>query len=217
MSEATISRPRRWPLYASLFLNVLLITVLAIGAWRINQARDAWGAGRAWLPNQIEKVLPPDAAAKVRKIKQSHAAEFRPLFRASREAREAVRRQLAVEPFDGPALREALATMQGADAAIAAATADVVVEIAGALSPAERALVREKARDMRDKPDRRSGRDRDNAPPPPEGDQPVGIPPGEMPPPPEGPPPGEADQPIGIPPGEMPEPPEPAPTASPTP
>lgn len=210
MSEVVIQRPRRWPLYLSLFLNVVLIAFIVAAGWKIRQARETFGGLGPWMPNQIEKVLPRDAAEKVRKIRLSHAAEFRPLFEAVRTSREAVRKQLDAEPFDPQALKAALVTMREADSAITDATVDVIVEIAAALTPAERALVREKARDFKRGP-RREGR---GAPPP--GDPPIGIPPGEMPPPPEGPPPGEADIPLGIPPGEMPEPPPEA-TPAPTP
>ncbi len=160
MSESTLApaqKPRRWPLYASLFLNVVLITVIAAGAWRIHQVRDAIGGVGGWLPRQIERVLPGETAAKVRAIREAHAAAFRPLFETARAAREAVRKALDTEPLDAAGLKAALLSMREADGAIAALTADVIVEIAGMLSPAERQLVREKARDFRKHP-KRGGR-----------------------------------------------------------
>lgn len=194
VNAVTTQKPRRWPLYASLFLNVVLITVLAIGAWRIHQARDAFGAGLgAWLPRQIERVLPDETAARVKAIRERHAAEFKPLFENARAARDAVRKALDSEPFDQAGLKTALAAMREADAAVAEKTADVIVEIAATLSPAERQLVREKAKELRMRPGkgpRGAGRERGELPPPPEGPmgEPVPPPPdGEEPPP---PPPG---------------------------
>lgn len=173
---APVSRTRRWPLYVSLFLNVVLITVIVIGGWKIRQAREAFGGLGPWMPNQIEKVLPRDAAEKVKRIKAAHADEFRPLFVAMRTTREAVRRQLDAEPFDAVALKATLLKMHEADAAIAGATANVVVEIAAELSPAERALVREKARDFRNGPRGRDGAGPSRR----QGEPPIGIPPKEM-------------------------------------
>lgn len=193
MSETVIippRKPRRWPLYASLFLNVILLTVLALGAWRIQQFRDGIGGELgAWLPRQIERALPADAAAKVKAIRVSHAAEFKPLFQAARSARNAVRKALDTEPFDAAALKAALGSMRDADAAIAAATANVVVEIASVLSPAERALVREKAKELRKHPGRGRGPGRPGA----EGPGPGG--PGDMPEPPSGEPPPDGPPP----------------------
>lgn len=193
MSETAVvpsPKPRRWPLYASLFLNVILLTVLVLGAWRIQQFRDGFGGGvGAWLPRQIERALPADAAAKVKAIRESHAGEFRPLFEAARAARESVRKALDTEPFDAAVLKTALGAMRDADAAIATATANVVVEIASVLSPAERALVRERAKELR----KNAGRGRGPGRPGGEGSGPGG--PGDMPepplgePPPDGPPP----------------------------
>ena len=173
-------KPRRWPLYVSLFVNVVLITILAITAWRIYQVRQpsaADGIG-PWMPRQVERVLPAEARAKVARIREAHRDEFRPLFENARESRNAVRQALAQEPFEAEKLSAALRAMREADAAIAVATAGVVVEIATVLSPEERMLVRKSIRE------RRGG---------PRGDRvPGGPPPGE-PPPGEGPPPGAED------------------------
>lgn len=201
MSQTTLppaQMPRRWPLYASLFLNVVLITVLAFGAWHIHEARggreprDSFRdyAVSGWLPRQVERVLPAESATKVRAIREAHAAKIVPLFKASRDARDAVRHALGAEPFDTAALKAALLSMREADGAIATATAEMIVEIASTLSPAERQLVREKARELRKRPPGRErdgrgrGREMRGEGPPPPGDLP---PPDEMPPPPEGP------------------------------
>lgn len=187
MSEATtvpVHKPRRWPLYASLFINVVLITVLALGAWKVLQFRRGFEDGPmgGWLPRQIERVLPSESASRVRAIREAHAGEFKPLFENARSARSAVRKALDTEPLDSAGLKAALLAMREADSAIAAATAGVIVEIAGTLSPAERQLVREKARDFRKHP-RRSGRGSGERRDGRSGEE--GPPPGEMAPPPE--------------------------------
>ncbi|BCW89892.1 hypothetical protein sos41_30600 [Alphaproteobacteria bacterium SO-S41] len=202
MSDTTVTvRPRRrWPLYASLFINVVLLTVLALGAWRVHQFRNAMGDGGMggfWLPRQIERALPDGARDKVRKIREAHAAELRPLFLAAGTARDGVRDAVDAEPFDGEKLRAALKTMRDADAAVAEATGEMVIEIANALTPEERGRVRQAMRDRRpgkdDRgpggpggPGRRGGPD--ETPPPGGAPGPDGAMP-PPPPPPEGEPP----------------------------
>lgn len=178
-------KPRRWPLYVSLFLNVVLVTVLAFGAWRIHQFRETFGAEALgpWMPRQVERVLPPQARDKVVAIRKAHADAFRPLFEKARTARREVRRALEAEPFVPGQLADALRAMREADAAVAEATAGVIVEIAAVLTPEERAMVRKAMRD-------RHGARGDRGPGGPGGlpdEQPDGPPPG--PPPAEPPPP----------------------------
>ena len=178
-------KPRRWPLYVSLFLNVVLVTVLAFGAWRIHQFRETFGAEALgpWMPRQVERVLPPQARDKVVAIRKAHADAFRPLFEKARAARREVRQALEAEPFVPGRLGDALRTMREADSAVAEATAGMIVEIATVLTPEERAMVRKAMRD-------RHGARGDRGPGGPGGlpdEQPDGPPPG--PPPAEPPPP----------------------------
>lgn len=141
----------------------------------------------AWMPRQIERVLPSETAAKVRKIREAHAEKVRSLWRAAREARGAMRAALDADPLDVAALRAAVTATRDADAALATETGAIIVEMAENLTAAERMLVREKIKDLRKQPRRvKGGDDRNGPPPPPDGDGPIGIPPGEMPePPPE--------------------------------
>jgi uncharacterized membrane protein len=192
-------KPRRWPFYASLFLNVVLITVLALGAWKIGQFRRAFEDGPmgGWLPRQIERVLPNETAAKVKKIREAHADKVRELWKAARDARGAMRSALDADPLDAAALKAAVTATRDADAALATETGAIIVEMAENLTAAERMLVREKIKDLRKQPrpgkPGREGRDRDGPPPGgPDGlpdDEPEagkrGAPP---PPPPESPP-----------------------------
>lgn len=193
MSDTTVTvRPRRrWPLYASLFLNVVLLTVLALGAWRVHQFRNAigdGGMGGIWLPKQVERALPEGAREKVKKIREAHAGELRPLFLESGKARQAVREAVDAEPFDGDKLRAALKTMREADNAVAEATGEMMIEIANALTPEERGRVRQAMRDRRpgkgDRPGRRDDGPDDMPPPPPPVDAPA--PDDVAPPPPAG-------------------------------
>lgn len=194
MTDSTvIVRPRRrWPLYASLFLNVVLLTVLVLGAWRIHQFRNAMADGGMglWLPRQIERSLPEGPREKVRTIREAHAPTLRPLFLAAGKARDAVREAVDAEPFDAAKLRAALKTMRESDAAVAEATGEMIIEIATVLTPEERGRVRQALRDRRPgKP----GRERSGpGGPPPGEDGPDGFPPppegeGLPPPPPPGP------------------------------
>ncbi len=211
-SSVQMQKPRRWPLYASLFLNVVLITVLAFGAWKVHQfRRDVEGGPMGgWLPAQIERVLPGETAEKVRKIREAHADKVRELWKAAREARGAMRAALDADPLDVPALKAAVIAARDADAALATETGAIVVEMAENLTAAERMLVREKIKDLR-KPPRRGKDGKDG---PGRGDRPDGPP---MPPPEAGPdgaplpPPPEAEPEGG------PEAPPPAPTATPAP
>ncbi len=175
MSDAdVIVRPRRrWPLYASLFLNVVLLTALALGAWRVAQFRNAMADGGMgmWLPRQIERSLPEGAREKVRTIRDAHAPTLRPLFQAARQARDAVRMAVEAEPFDAAQLRAAVLAMRDADSAVAAETGEMMIEIATVLTPDERRQVRQALRDRRPGragrgPGERGGPD---GPPPPPG------------------------------------------------
>ena len=218
MSDVTTvptQKPRRWPLYVSLFLNVVLITVLALGAWKVNQVRRAFEDGPmgAWLPRQIERVLPSETAAKVRKIREAHADKVKELWKAAREARTEMRTALDADPLDSAKLRAAVTAMRDADAALATETGAIIVEMAENLTAAERMLVREKVKDLRKQPRRgKAGKDDHDGGPGPRGEHrdgsPPGPPPGEegMPPPPDGPPPGEGPDEPPPPPAETPAP-----------
>lgn len=181
-------KPRRWPLYVSLFLNVVLVTVLAFGAWRIHQFRETFGAEALgpWMPRQVERVLPPQARDKVVAIRKAHADAFRPLFEKARAARREVRQALEAEPFVPGRLGDALRTMREADSAVAEATAGMIVEIATVLTPEERAMVRKAMRERRG-PRGDFGPGEPGGPGAPPQEPPAGPPPAEPPPP---PPPG---------------------------
>lgn len=220
MSDVTSvspQKPRRWPLYASLFLNVVLITVLALGAWKFSQVRRHWEDAPmgAWLPREIERVLPNETAAKVAKIREAHADTVKALWKAAREARAAMRSALEADPLDVAALRKAVTDMRDADAALATETGAIIVEMAENLTAAERMLVREKVKDLRKQP--RRGKPRGEGGPGPLGPRGEGL---------EGPPPGgpgEPDDgmmppPDGEPDAPLPPEPQPAePAATPTP
>lgn len=174
MSEASTVTPRtsRWPFYLSLFLNVVLVTVIVVGAWRFKQFHDgpmAMGMG-PWLPRQVESALPEAAREKVKAIREERKDEFRPLFDAVREAREGIRTAMDAEPFSPDALGAALATMRQADQAVSELTAKVIVEIATVLTPEERKQVREAFR-KKMKDHRKGPHGPDDGPPPP-GDEP---------------------------------------------
>lgn len=200
MSDAIAPRPSRsrWPFYLSLFLNIVLVTVIVLGAWRVMQWRDgpmAMGMG-PWMPRQVERALPEGAREKVKAIREAHAGEFKPLFDAVRSARDGIRTAIDAEPFSADALSSALAEMRRADNALSETTAKVIVEIASVLTPEERKQVREVFRDKLRKgrrgDDRPPGPPRGEGdgfgpPPPPDGDGPPPPPDGEPPPPAAGP------------------------------
>ena len=174
--------PRRWPLYASLFLNVVLLTAIALGAWKVAQWRDGPRMAGPWMPRQIEEILPADSRAKVRDIRKSRQTEMRTLFRSARDARDAFRDAIEVEPFDAAVLRTALGRVREADNAIATAAGDMMIEIASVLTPEERRLVRDKVREMGPRHGKDKRRDRDKG----DDDEPDGPMPldGDIPPPP---------------------------------
>ncbi len=195
MSETTTLPPRparRWPLYLSLFLNVVLLTALAFFVARVMEWRDGPMGMGPWMPGQVENALPEDARAKVREIRKAHADELKPLFDGVRVAREGIRKAMDAEPFSAEGLSGALAEMRRADQAVAEVTAKVIVEMASALTPEERRQVRDNFRERMK--ERRHGKDRggDKDCPGPDGLPPP--PPEDLPPPPDGlpppPPPG---------------------------
>lgn len=155
------AKSRRWALYVSLFVNVALLTALALGAWRVSEFRDRMAGAPAapWMPRQIERALPEDSRGKVRAIREAHHGELRDLVHAVRRTREDVRAAFDAEPFDADALRGALEAMRKADDALAVKTGALTVEIAAALTPEERAMVRERLKKGPDERERRSGRE----------------------------------------------------------
>lgn len=170
----TERRPRRWPLYLSLFLNVVLIAAIAFGAWQLSKWRDRLGPMSGWMPREVERVLPEASREKVKVVREKYRGTFQPLFAAGRDARDKLTAVLAAEPFDPAAARAAFAAVRQADAALAEATSEVMVEIASVLTPEERKLVRDAAHERK----RKGGkRDRGEDMPPPDGDIPPPPPP----------------------------------------
>lgn len=172
MSDASTSYsrpPRRWPFYVSLFINGVLIAALAFGLWQMwhfrEMMRSTGGPPGLWMPRQIERLLPEESRKKVEAIRTKHKDEFKPLFAASRTARDNLFKAFDAEPFDAAQMQAALTAVRQADSAIAEATGQVMLEIATSLTPEERKLVRDAAPKRGDRGKNLGGPDGPGGPP----------------------------------------------------
>lgn len=205
-------RRRRWPFWLSLTLNVVLVAFIVAAAIRLRDMRDNFaGFGAGLRPQEIVRMLPPDARDEARAILRDDMKTMEPLMREAAEARRDAFRLMGAEPFDGTAFTAALDRIRKADAAIGDQTADAVGRIVLSLSATDRKVLqieleKRARRGGRDRGHDRDGRgpdDGERGPPPPE--------PPAPPAPPEQPLPPDAGPPVP----PVPPPAEPAPPAPP--
>ncbi len=188
--QPPVRRHRRWPLWLSLALNVLLIAFIVAGAIRLREWRDRGSDfGPGLRPQEIVRMLPPDARPAASEILRRELGDSRAQVRASREARAEVYRLLGATPFDADAFRAAVERMRASDAAIGDRAAGAIVSIVASLNDVDRKVLQlEIEKRMR----RGSGRgrgDRHDPPESPRGEDPAELPaepapPASAPPPP---------------------------------
>jgi uncharacterized membrane protein len=131
-------------LVISVIINVFLIGtavgVLALGARLAHEHRPPGpgGGGQLW---RASMALPPAQARAFRQAVRAQAEAGRPMAEAGRRARQAAWLTGAAEPFDAAATKAALARARSLDQATRARLEEALVDIAGALPPAERRVV----------------------------------------------------------------------------
>lgn len=132
---------RKTLLTVSLLLNLFLICVATGGVWR-------WvhhgGVEQAIGPHSMRLAaadLSSTRRMQLRRALRETRRDNKPLIEAARADRDQVLQAFAAEPFDAPALDEALARTRIADSALRTRLEQAMVGFATDLSPAERATL----------------------------------------------------------------------------
>jgi Spy/CpxP family protein refolding chaperone len=131
---------------ASLCVSLFLIGLLVGGVWRDHPHRP-WGDGpMAYRDGPgdgrpggkggfLMMPVPPEIREQLKSYIEPHEAEIDKTRQAMREARQAVAKQLAAEPFDPDAFKSALENMQQQGAAAQKLMHDLLLETVPKLSP----------------------------------------------------------------------------------
>lgn len=179
-------RPRRRVfLFTSLAFNLFLVGVIVAGTvinWQ-NRAFGVFAGQNPFAPHNIVRAVPPDARADVEAILRAHERDQREALREVRRSRMEVYRLMG-DAYDRSAIIDALNHMREADAALAQATQEAILDVLEKVSPDVRKSIAEHIRENgRDRHrDRRRGPEGDG--PPPEMGPEMGPEGGEPPPPP---------------------------------
>jgi uncharacterized membrane protein len=109
-SVAPRRRPLGWALIASLALNLFFVGLIGSTLWRWHDRRDmASGfAGAGWMM----PMLPEELRKQLRERMQEHRLDLRERGLEVRQARLAVIRALAAEPYDRAAADRAFADLR---------------------------------------------------------------------------------------------------------
>ena len=168
MTETGASAPARrqnprwlWGgLLVSLALNLLLIGLIAGGAWRRFRVDD-FSSGTAQAARFVHR-LPSERREQIRSAVREQLDRLRELRRAARVVRDGATKALAAEPFDLAAYTAAQDRLVAADAEIRAQGAKILTATANLLSTEERRALAQRMSRYEQWRDRRGGR-RDRA------------------------------------------------------
>ncbi|HVJ41533.1 MAG TPA: periplasmic heavy metal sensor [Dongiaceae bacterium] len=133
---------------ASLCLSLFLIGLMVGGIWR-EHPRHFWGEGPMAMRERPEDgrpdgpgrggaggfPMPPEIRAELKEILAPHEAEIDQTRAAMRDARIAVGKALATEPFDPNAFKAALENMQQKGVAMQNLMHDLMLEAVPKLKP----------------------------------------------------------------------------------
>lgn len=132
----------RWLLFGSLALNLFFI---GIGGALLVQdsglgpaAPVAFDRGVAARIDRLAAALPSDDGKLLRAAYTAHRADIDGSRAAYRKAQDATRAVLRVEPFDGTALRRAMAAMRDAKLAFDRKLQNLIAQVAADMSPTGR-------------------------------------------------------------------------------
>lgn len=130
----------KWPLIASLILNLFLIGGVASGAYHLFWSDKAPLAGKGGLHSLrfAADKLSAERQNEFHQILHDTRQAARPLIDSAKEARTEVRTLLAATNFDRTAINTALAHVREADTALRIRTEESLVNFAESLSPEER-------------------------------------------------------------------------------
>ena len=134
-APARAGRWSRWILFVSLALNLFFIGAWAAFAWR----HYAWERHRPWSPaTRIERLaaaLPAGDAEKLRSEFRTHQGNIEAAVTRYRQAQRGTREALHAEPFNGDALRSAMAEARNARGKLDEALQDVIASAGATMTP----------------------------------------------------------------------------------
>lgn len=117
MSESIATRGSRWhriALPASVILNLFLMAIIGGHVFHVRGRGAIAGASLARVISRAEAVLPPKDAAAFGAVMRRDESKFASSAQRIREAREELETQIAAEPFNPAATRQALVATKGA-------------------------------------------------------------------------------------------------------
>jgi uncharacterized membrane protein len=130
-------RARPWALLfvASLAINLFLGGMLAVRWWQ----RSHYGAGSTGFVPPSFRALGPEGRPIAERIWATHKEELSQRARAAHDARKRSAEALSAEPFDATKAAAALTDARAKGGALGETMNQAMLEVAGALPPAERA------------------------------------------------------------------------------
>jgi len=138
------AKPSNVALIASLCLNLILIGVIAMGAWRAYQAPPPPPMEPdGFFPMHALMRLAPDKADAIHKILDAHRDRLRALHEAAMKARADAHAEIADPNFNQAKFDAALVRVQVADQAFESELLKMISECVAQLSPEERKAVAE--------------------------------------------------------------------------
>jgi uncharacterized membrane protein len=134
-AAAPAGRWSRWILFTSLALNLFFVGAWAALAWR----HYAWDGHRPWNPatriDRLASALPPGDADKLRSEFRAHQRNIEAAITSYRQAQHHTREVLRAEPFNGEALRAAMADARTARGKLDEALQDVIASAVATMTP----------------------------------------------------------------------------------
>jgi uncharacterized membrane protein len=139
----SMSKGTRIFFIGSLALNLFLVAVILSAIVTVHQRFGPFDGPRHGRMGPLSlhsfvRAMPPEANERVREIMNEHRKEIRPKFREMREVREGVFDAIKARPFSREALETALADSRNADAEIAKAIHDAIVDATSTLTDEQR-------------------------------------------------------------------------------
>lgn len=130
-------------LFVSLALNLFLAGTM-VGRW--GGPGGHGGEGRHWGAKfWLSQALGADAAPKVEAMWEARRAKLEPMREAARQSHRAIKTALSADPFDPNAYARALEDSLSRRTAIRASHHAFMIELAGVLTPEQRAKLAEHA------------------------------------------------------------------------
>jgi uncharacterized membrane protein len=140
MSNGSPQRSSNVALIVSLCINLILVGLIAMGAFRVFHHGPMFGGGHGRggsAPHALMHLVPAETD-KIKNVIAAHRDRIQQLRNEAMAARQDVRGVFAAPDFNQKAFDQSLERMRGADAALEAEEMKVVSEGVATLTPDER-------------------------------------------------------------------------------